>query len=76
MLLLALSNALALGPMPATLERESTLDETIQQVESMVWDSRVTTLASRHGLSVLNVTWEDTGRSKGSVWGPAKAPAE
>ena len=70
MLLLALSNALALGPMPATLERETTLDETIQKVEAMVWDSRVTTLASRHGLSVLNVTWEDTGRSKGSVWGP------
>lgn len=43
---------------------------TIARVEQMVWDERVTSIAARHGLDVVNVTWEDTGRSKGSVWGP------
>ncbi len=70
MLLLTLSSALALGPVPQPMVRSATLDDTIHKVESMVWDSGVTTLASQYGLSVLNVTWEDTGRSKGSVWGP------
>lgn len=43
---------------------------TIQRVEQMVWDSQVTAIAARHGLDVVNVTWEDTGRSKGSAVGP------
>ncbi len=67
---LLLSSAHALGPVPAPLQRVQTHDETIQKVESMVWDQQVTSMASRYGLSVLNVTWEDTGRSKGSSWGP------
>ena len=45
-------------------------DSTISKVEGMVWDQRTQKLARKHGLSVVNVTWEDTGRSKGSVWGP------
>ncbi len=67
---LLLSSAYALGPVPTPLQRVQTIDDTIQKVESMVWDQQVTTMASRHGLNVVNVTWEDTGRSKGSVWGP------
>lgn len=70
MFLLSLSSALALGPVPLPLQRRQTLDDTISKAESMVWDPQVTALAAQHGLSVLNVTWEDTGRSKGSVWGP------
>ena len=67
---LLLSSAYALGPVPTPLQRVQTIDDTIQKVESMVWDQQVTTMASRYGLNVVNVTREDTGRSKGSVWGP------
>lgn len=42
----------------------------IERVEQMVYDANVTSLARGQGLDVVNVTWEDTGRSKGSVWGP------
>jgi len=42
----------------------------ISRVESMVWDQGVQALVQRNGLVAVNVTWEDTGRSKGSVWGP------
>ncbi len=54
---------------PST-HRNSSLDQTIQKVESMVWDSTVNQMVRDVGLNVVNVTWEDTGRSKGSVWGP------
>ncbi|MCO5166737.1 MAG: hypothetical protein M9894_10275 [Planctomycetes bacterium] len=36
----------------------------------MVHDREAQRLAALHGLRVLNVTWEDTGRSKGSSMGP------
>lgn len=42
----------------------------ISTVEAMVWDPQVNALVQKHGLRALNVTWEDTGRTKGSVWGP------
>jgi hypothetical protein len=45
-------------------------DSTIQKVEGMVWDSTVNAMVADQGLVAVNVTWEDTGRSKGSVWGP------
>ncbi len=45
-------------------------DSTIQKVEGMVWDSSVNAMVADQGLVAVNVTWEDTGRSKGSVWGP------
>lgn len=45
-------------------------DATIQRVEQMVWDRQVTAAAARHGLDVVNVTWEDTGRYEGSSVGP------
>ncbi len=43
---------------------------TIATVEQMVGDQRVRQLAARQGLNVVHVTWEDTGRSKGSAYGP------
>jgi hypothetical protein len=46
------------------------MDQTIQKVEGMVWDQEVTQLVQDQGLVAVNVTWEDTGRTKGSVWGP------
>lgn len=66
MLLALLGSAFAFDGSPPP----PALDATIARVERMVWDNQVTSIAARHGLDVLNVTWEDTGRSKGSVWGP------
>ncbi|MEZ4301430.1 MAG: hypothetical protein R3B70_41230 [Polyangiaceae bacterium] len=42
----------------------------VQKVAGMVSDRNVTMGASRRGLDVMNVTWEDTGRSVGSSLGP------
>jgi hypothetical protein len=42
----------------------------ISAVENMVWQPGPQAMASQNGLSLVNVTWEDTGRTKGSVWGP------
>ena len=42
----------------------------IQRTARMVRDKAVQKLASEHGLHVLDVTWEDTGRFKGSAVGP------
>jgi hypothetical protein len=42
----------------------------VQRVASMVMNHRTRMLAARHGLQVLNVLWEDTGRWQGSAVGP------
>ncbi|MCH2110376.1 MAG: hypothetical protein MK135_13725 [Polyangiaceae bacterium] len=44
--------------------------QTIQKVEGMVRDARIQQMVRGHGLDIVNVTWEDTGRSKGSSVGP------
>jgi len=44
--------------------------EVVQRVSEMVYNGNITKLASEHGLDVVNVTWEDTGRYSGSCWGP------
>jgi len=44
--------------------------EVVQRVSEMVWDTSVQKMAQEHGLNVVNVTWEDTGRYSGSCWGP------
>ncbi len=54
----------------ASTSIERAFNDTISRVEAMVWDSTAQSLVRRHGLSLVNVTWEDTARSKGSVWGP------
>ena len=46
---------------------QAEFQNTIQRVEQMVWDSNMQAMVQRHGLSLVNVTWEDTGRSKNSV---------
>ena len=62
-LLLALSS-------PAEAGWQDRFHSTIATVEQMVWDSRAQSLAGKYGLNVMNVTWEDTGRYKGSSVGP------
>jgi hypothetical protein len=42
----------------------------VNKVANMVGDSSVSAGASRRGLSVVNVMWEDTGRAQGSALGP------
>ena len=42
----------------------------VNNVAEMVWNSKTTDIASRFGLNVVNVTWEDTGRYNNSCWGP------
>jgi hypothetical protein len=44
--------------------------EVVSRVAEMTWDYKACELASRYGMNVVNVTWEDTGRYSGSCWGP------
>ncbi|MGE0323639.1 MAG: hypothetical protein AB7S68_15115 [Polyangiaceae bacterium] len=44
--------------------------EVVNKVVNMVSDSRVQEMTQRRGLSLLDVTWEDTGRAQGSALGP------
>ncbi len=61
---------------PAPTSRPLSPDETavyeraINLTKNMVGDANAQTLAGKHGLQVMNVTWEDTGRFKGSSVGP------
>jgi len=45
-------------------------DGVVHRVAGMVSDGEAQALASRHGLQLLDVTWEDTGRFQGSSVGP------
>jgi hypothetical protein len=42
----------------------------VARVAALTGDARARELASRHGLQLLNVLWEDTGRFQGSSVGP------
>jgi hypothetical protein len=42
----------------------------IQKVEAMTFDTSARNLVAAEGLSLMNVTWEDTGRNAGSAVGP------
>ena len=44
--------------------------EAIQRTSGMVWDDHALRLAQMHGLDLINVTWEDTGRFYDSAVGP------
>ena len=69
--LLAFLSMVAFGANPTRAQHSMRqLDQTISRVARMVEDTETQRLARRHGLSLVNVTWEDTGRSKGSSWGP------
>lgn len=57
-----------------TIERSATLASlyrlAVQRTERMPSDSTAQSSAAGHGLQILNVAWEDTGRFKGSAVGP------
>jgi hypothetical protein len=52
------------------VERYRLYQEVIGQTARMVGDAGSQAIASTYGLNILNVTWEDTGRYKGSSVGP------
>ena len=45
-------------------------DSTTSLVVQMPRNSSATSTASRHGLNISTVSWEDNARSKNSCWGP------
>src|SRR5262245_40430178 len=47
-----------------------TYEDVIRRTESVVSDRHSQELAQQHGLQIVNVTWEDTARFKGSAVGP------
>lgn len=55
--------ALAMKPVP-------TYHSVLTQTVGMVADAEAQRLAAERGLNIVNVTWEDTGRYKGSSVGP------
>src|SRR5262249_55069760 len=63
----------AAGFRPGFAFGERTVDEypeVVRKTAAMVHDREAQRLAKKHGLEVLNLTWEDTGRFKGSAVGP------
>jgi hypothetical protein len=59
-----------LGLIVAVSLASTSFEAAVSNVAEMVWNSKVVSVASRLGLDVVNVTWEDTGRYNGSCWGP------
>ena len=60
------------GHRPSTSSRTTDTHhaEAITRTADMVRSSAATKLARSHGLEILDLTWEDTGRYKGSCVGP------
>src|SRR3990172_8264497 len=44
--------------------------QAIQRAAGMAFDPQANNLAMAHGLNIVNLMWEDTGRYKGSTVGP------
>lgn len=59
-----------LGKKPVRTNQNSTFAEVIRRVSGMTDDPRASALVRRQGLDLINLTWEDTGRYKGSAVGP------
>lgn len=70
---LALIAALALALPSPSPAHQVPVDHrlAVDRVAGMVADREAQSLASRHGLRILNVLWEDTGRWQGSSLGPS-----
>jgi hypothetical protein len=61
--------------LPAAAQEESdrahaSYRQVVERAAAMVSDPEARRLTAQHGLNVLNVTWEDAGRYKGSAVGP------
>ena len=49
---------------------DRSIDTTISMVERMVSNPQANRMVQAQGMNLVNVMWEDTGRSKGSSLGP------
>jgi hypothetical protein len=72
LILLFTSSALLSGTQAITPGKPGSpsYSEVIQKTAWMVGDGNAQALAQQYALQILNVTWEDTGRYKGSSVGP------
>lgn len=60
-----------MNPLPASASsQDSTYREAVLKTADMASNSEAQALAAKFDLQILNVTWEDTGRYKGSSVGP------
>jgi hypothetical protein len=66
---LALAAALVLAA-PTATARPEPYRAVVERVAGLVGDADAQRLAAAHGLQLLDVTWEDTGRWQGSSVGP------
>jgi len=57
-------------PDPKKVAAYDAYRQVVSQTAGMVGNGQAQKLARKHGLQILNVTWEDTGRYKGSCVGP------
>ena len=62
--------AAVLGPRGPSCPSDPDYADAIQRTADMVWDEEALRLAQEHGLDLVNLTWEDTGRYYGSSVGP------
>lgn len=67
---LVLLTSTLISPLQAKESDEDTFGKAVRQTVAMVHDQTARSSASQHGLNIVNVTWEDTGRYKGSTVGP------
>jgi hypothetical protein len=67
---LALSQVLADTPAKALAPDDVAYAAVVDRTAGMLGDAEAIALAQKHGLQVLNVTWEDAGRFKNSAVGP------
>ncbi len=61
---------LALPAIGGEVEQYEAYRQVVEDSASMVYDAEAQALAAEHGLQILNVTWEDTGRYDNSSVGP------
>ncbi|PIE52540.1 hypothetical protein CSA37_05860 [Candidatus Fermentibacteria bacterium] len=61
---------LILAAIASAAYSSASFEEAVTNVADMVWNSKITGIASDLGLDIVNVTWEDTGRYDNSCWGP------
>lgn len=55
---------------PGWAREGSAMQEALRRTVAMVQEPAMRALAAKHSLDIVNVTWEDTGRYKGSSVGP------
>ena len=65
-----MSAVLTLVALSNSAEAANSYDRTVERVEAMTSDAAARDLVRRHGLGLVNVTWEDTARYKDSASGP------